>query len=156
MRPPYLQTHGPLVGEQLRLKHEENNKNDLRAVAVVKFSIWLQILKISGFKYRRRLNWHGKYSCSASYDNFLSNVYTREMQPLCIWHDICYDDIISVSKYNFCKLQKTSHSQLLDYYRSMVLHFKSILNFRRGMFNKICRLHQFIQLLNFCGEVGVT
>ena len=75
--------------------HEENNEIDLRAVAVVKDSI------IVGFKYHRRLIsviWHEKYSCSASYDNFPSNVHSKEMHPL--WHGMSYNDVIfSVLKY---------------------------------------------------------
>ena len=56
------------------------------AVAVVKYSI------VVGFKYCRRFIWYEKCSCHTSYDNFPSNVHTRELQPL--RHDICYNDVI--------------------------------------------------------------
>ena len=81
----YKRIWTPHVGEQLRLKHE-NNENDLRAVAVVK-----DIFSVS-FEYYRRLIWYEKYSCSASYDNFPSKVHTRDMQLL--RQDMCYDDVI--------------------------------------------------------------
>ena len=81
------------MGEQLQLKHE-NDENDLRVVAVVKDSI------VVGFEYRRRLIRSEKYSCSASSDNFLSNVHTRDSRYT------CYSDVISLTKYNFCELVK--------------------------------------------------
>ena len=102
----------PRIGEQLQCKHEENNSNDVRAVAIAKDGI------VVGHLPRELTHLtSGRRNTAAAQQLF----HTRAMQLRMYgtargyYDDVILPDTKFIAFLIFARLKKNSHSQLLDY-----------------------------------------